>query len=74
MTPADFRAWRRRNGMGHADVLAMFHDLGWTKLSIRTVEQWGTRAVPEAVATTLVQYERSHIRDNTTIDVVTGDG
>lgn len=46
MTGAEFRAWRRGHDLTRAGLLAVLHGLGWTNLTIHTVNVWATRGPP----------------------------
>lgn len=59
MPAEEFRAARQRLRLTRAELLAVLHGLGWTTLTIRAVDQWGTRGAPLHVAAILALMERA---------------
>lgn len=58
MTSADFRTWRRRNGLSRVALLDTLRALGWTSLTIHAVNSWGVRGTPEHVDALLGLWDK----------------
>lgn len=58
MSPAEFRDWRRRNGLSRTALLDTLRGFGWTSLTIHAVNSWGVRGTPEHVTALLDLMER----------------
>lgn len=57
MTPAEFRAWRKRMDLTRSALLDTIHHLGWPSLTIRTLDTWQRRGPPEHAAVILKLLE-----------------
>lgn len=58
VTATEFRATRARLGLTRPELLGVLHGLGWPDLTLRAVDQWGTRGPPQHVAVILALMER----------------
>ena len=61
MTPADYRAWRRRMGLTRAALLTELRAWGWASLSPHTVDTWQQRGPPEHAQVAFALMERLRV-------------